>query len=84
VELIVRKSEFAKFWEISKGRVSQLIRLGILKQDENGRLPARENIERLVLYRHRPRKKPVKVSLVGELEIDLGDAFKKFSEGGMK
>lgn len=84
MELVVRKSEFAKFWGISRGRVSQLLRLGVLKQNKDGRLPARENIESLVLYRNHPRKKPAKISITGELEIDLGDALKKFSEGDAK
>ncbi len=76
MELMVSKSEFAKFWGISRGRVSQLLRLGILKEADDGRLRARESIESLVLYRHRPRHKPSKDSPMADLEIDLTEALK--------
>jgi hypothetical protein len=78
MDLVVSKTEFARFWGISKGRVSQLLRQGVLKQAKDGRLPARENIEALVLYRNRPRRKS-KVFVSGDLEIDLGDILREFN-----
>ncbi len=80
MELIVSKSEFARFWGLSRGRISQLLRLGVLKAEENGRLRAKENIEALILWRHRPRKIKSKTSPIGNLEIDLAALFREFSE----
>ncbi len=80
MELIVSKSEFARFWGLSRGRISQLLRLGVLKAEENGRLRAKENIEALILWRHRPRQIKTKDSPIGDLDIDLGDALKSLAK----
>ncbi len=78
--LEVTKREFAEFWGLSKGRISQLLKEGILKAEENGRLRARENIEALILWRHRPRRIKSKNLPIGNLEIDLEGVLKEFRE----
>ncbi len=82
--LEVTKREFAEFWGLSKGRISQLLKEGILKAEENGRLRARENIEALILWRHRPRRIKTKNSPIGDLEIDLLGVLKEFRQGSEK
>lgn len=82
MESAIKKVDFARLFEITKGRVSQLIALGVLKPDKDGHLPARESIEALVLYRHRPRRKPSGNSSI--VDLDLSDLLKEFSEGGAK
>lgn len=83
MELKVKKSEFAEFWNLSRSRVSQLKKLGVLIETEDGRfLKARESIENLVLYRHRPRHKPSGNSSM--VDLDLSEVLKEFSGGGAK
>ena len=82
MESAIKKVDFARVFEISKGRVSQLLRLGVLREDENGRLPMRENITSFILYRNRPKPRRVsKISFTGELEFDLSGALREFTKG---
>ncbi len=80
MELVIRKSQFARIENISRGRVTQLIKMGVIKQRPDGKLLAKEAIEALILYRHRPRRKTLKESSAPELEIDLNEELKKFSK----
>lgn len=81
---LIKKSEFAKIENISRGRVSQLLKMGVIKQTDTGHLRARESIEALALYRHRPRRKPSNDSHLPELEIDLGEALKSLERSEPK
>ncbi len=80
--LLIRKSLFAEVEKISRSYVSQLIRLGVLKPKPSGLLDAKEAIESLYAFRHRPKKKFLRNASVGDLNIDIGGLIKNLAKEG--
>jgi len=75
----VRKCEFARIEGVSKARVSQWLKAGIISEESNGTVDRIEAGRRLDAYRNRPRERKVFQDLDLE-EIDIGAAVDSFSK----
>jgi predicted transcriptional regulator len=74
----IRKCEFANILGVSKARVSQWLKAGVIVAEPNGMIDRIEAGQRLREYRNRPRKSFEQFDTRGLEEIDFGAMVSSF------